>query len=227
VNLGEPEIPYRETARKAVRVQGRHKKQTGGRGQFGDVWIRLEPLERGAGYEFVNEVTGGAVPTNYIPAVEKGIQDAMAAGPLARYPVVDVRVILDDGSSHPVDSSDLAFRLAGQIAMKKAMAEAQPVLLEPVVLAEITCPEEIMGDVMSDLSGRRGRVQGTEPVGGGMVMVKALVPLAEMLTYSSDLTSMSQGRASYSMEMSHYEEVPAHLQEQIMAKRKTGEEETE
>jgi elongation factor G len=227
VNLGEPEIPYRETARKAVRVQGRHKKQTGGRGQFGDVWIRLEPRERGEGYEFVNDVSGGSVPTNYIPAVEKGIADAMVAGPLARYPIVDVRVILDDGSSHPVDSSDLAFRLAGQIAMKKAMTEGQPVLLEPVVLAEITCPDETMGDVMSDLSGRRGRVQGTEPAGGGMVTVKALVPLGEMLSYSSDLTSMSQGRASYSMEMSHYEEVPAHLQEQIVAKRKTAEEETE
>lgn len=227
VELGEPEIPYRETARKSVRVQGRHKKQTGGRGQFGDVWIRLEPLEPGSGYEFVNDVSGGSVPTNYIPAVEKGIIDAMAAGPLARYPIVDVRVSLDDGSSHPVDSSDLAFRLAGQIAMRKAMLEATPILLEPVVVAEITCPDEVMGDVMSDLSGRRGRVQGTEPAGGGMVTVKALVPLGEMTTYSSDLTSMSQGRASYTMEMAHYEEVPSHLQEAIIARRKVAEEETE
>ncbi|MCE5216157.1 elongation factor G [bacterium] len=227
VELGEPEIPYRETARKSVRVQGRHKKQTGGRGQFGDVWIRLEPLEPGSGYEFVNGVSGGSVPTNYIPAVEKGIVDAMGAGPLARYPIVDVRVTLDDGSSHPVDSSDLAFRLAGQIAMRKAMLEAGPVLLEPVVVAEITCPDEVMGDVMSDLSGRRGRVQGTEPAGGGMVTVKALVPLGEMTTYSSDLTSMSQGRASYTMEMAHYEEVPSHQQEAIIARRKVAEEETE
>jgi elongation factor G len=227
VKLGEPEIPYRETAKKSVRVQGRHKKQTGGRGQFGDVWIRLEPMERGAGYEFVNGVSGGSVSTNYIPAVEKGVQDAMAAGPLARYPIVDVRVTLDDGSSHPVDSSDLAFRLAGQIAIKKAMQDAGITLLEPVVTAEITCPDDIMGDVMSDLSGRRGRVQGTEPAGGGMVTVRALVPLGEMQSYSSDLTSMSQGRAFYAMEMSHYEEVPAHQQESIVAKRKTAEEEPE
>lgn len=223
VVLGEPEIPYRETARKSVRVQGRHKKQTGGRGQFGDVWVRVEPKGRGEGYEFVNEVSGGAVPTNYIPAVEKGILDAMAAGPLARYPVVDVKVTLDDGSSHPVDSSDLAFRLAGQIAMRKAMEEADPVLLEPVVLVEVTCPEDILGDVMSDLSGRRGRLQGTEQAGGGMQTVKALVPLAEMLTYSSDLTSMSQGRASYTMELAAYEEVPAHLQEAVVARRRTAE----
>lgn len=224
VTLGEPEIPYRETARRGVRVQGRHKKQTGGRGQFGDVWIRLEPRARGEGYEFVSEVTGGAVPTNYVPAVEKGVADAMVAGSLARYPVVDVKVILDDGSSHPVDSSDLAFRMAGQIAMRKAMEEADPVLLEPVVVVEVTCPEEIMGDVMSDLSGRRGRLQGTESLGAGMHVVRALAPLAEIATYSSDLTSMSQGRASYTMEMSHYEEVPAHTQEAIIARRKAAQE---
>ncbi len=222
VNLGEPEIPYRETARKTVRVQGRHKKQTGGRGQFGDVWIRVEPKPRGEGYEFANEVSGGSVPTNYIPAVEKGVQDGMGVGPLARYPIVDIKVVLDDGSSHPVDSSDLAFRLAGQIAMRAAMSEANPVLLEPVVVAEVTCPEEIMGDVMSDFSGRRGRLQGTESMGGGLHVVRALVPLAEMLTYSSDLTSMSQGRASYTMEMSHYEEVPAQVQEAIIARRKAA-----
>lgn len=224
VTLGEPEIPYRETARKTVRVQGRHKKQTGGRGQFGDVWVRLEPRARGEGYEFASEVTGGAVPTNYIPAVEKGVADAMAGGALARYPVVDVKVILDDGSSHPVDSSDLAFRLAGQIAMRKAMDDSDPVLLEPVVMVEVTCPEETMGDVMSDLSGRRGRLQGTESAGGGMHVVRALAPLAEIATYSSDLTSMSQGRASYTIEMSHYEEVPAHVQEAIIARRKAAQE---
>jgi len=227
VVLGAPEIPYRETARKSVRVQGRHKKQTGGRGQFGDVWLRLEPLERATGHEFVNAVTGGSVPTNFIPAVEKGVMDAMAAGPLARYPIVDVRVTLDDGSSHPVDSSDLAFRLAAQIGMRKAMADASPTLLEPVVLCEVTCPDDIMGDVMSDLSGRRGRVQGTEQIGGGMQVVRALVPLGEMATYSSDLTSMSQGRASYSMELAHYEEVPAQLQDAIIARRKTDAEDEE
>lgn len=227
VTLGEPEIPYRETARRNVRVHGRHKKQTGGRGQFGDVWIRLEPTERGEGYEFVSEVRGGSVPTNYIPAVEKGVVAAMVSGALARYPVVDVRVILDDGSSHPVDSSDLAFRMAGQIAMRQAMSESSPVLLEPVVTAEVTCPEEVMGDVMSDLSGRRGRLQGTESLGGGMHAVRALAPLAEMLSYAADLTSMSQGRASYTMEMSHYEEVPAQLQDAIIARRQAGEAEEE
>ena len=227
VALGEPHVPYRETARKSVRVQGRHKKQTGGRGQFGDVWIRLEPLERGSGFQFVNGVSGGSVPTNFIQAVEKGIGDVLGSGPLAHSTIVDVKVTLDDGSSHPVDSSDLAFRLAGQIAMRKAILDANPVLLEPVVTADITCPDEIMGDVMSDLSGRRGRVAGTEPAGGGMVTVKALVPLSEMMTYSSDLTSMSQGRASYSMEISHYEEVPAHVQEAVVAKRKVADEESE
>ncbi len=224
VTLGEPEIPYRETVRRSTRVQGRHKKQTGGRGQFGDVWIRIEPQERDGGYEFVNAVSGGSVPTNFIPAVEKGVAGAMSQGPMARYPVVDVKVILDDGSSHPVDSSDLAFRMAGQIAMRKAMQEAAPTLLEPIVVVEITCPDEIMGDVMSDLSGRRGRVQGTEQLGGSMQIVRALVPLAEMQTYSSDLTSLSQGRASYTLELSSYEEVPAHIQEAIVARRKTAEE---
>ena len=227
VTLGAPEIPYRETARKSVRVQGRHKKQTGGRGQFGDVWLRLEPNARGEGYEFVDEIKGGSVPTNFIPAVEKGVLDAMAAGPLARYPVVDVKATLDDGSSHPVDSSDMAFRMAGQIAMRKAMTDAQPVLLEPMVLAEVTCPEGTMGDVMSDLSGRRGRLQGTEAAGRGMQVVKAVVPLSEMASYSADLTSMSQGRASFTMEMSHYEEVPAQTQEAIIARRQTQEAEDE
>jgi len=222
VELGEPEIPYRETARKSVRVQGRHKKQTGGRGQFGDVWLRLEPLPRGGGFEFVDEIKGGTVPTQFIPAVEKGVRSAMVAGPLARYPVVDIRIILDDGSSHPVDSSDMAFQLAGQIGFRKAMEEAGPTLLEPVVMVEVTCPESIMGDVMSDFSSRRGRLQGTEAAGGAMQIVKALVPLSEMSTYSSDLTSMSQGRASFSMEFSHYEEVPNQLQEEIVARRKVA-----
>jgi len=222
VTLGAPEIPYRETARKSVRVQGRHKKQTGGRGQFGDVWLRLEPLPRGGGFEFVDEIKGGTVPTQFIPAVEKGVRSAMVAGPLARYPVVDIRIILDDGSSHPVDSSDMAFQLAGQIGFRKAMEEAGPTLLEPVVMVEVTCPEGIMGDVMSDFSSRRGRLQGTEAAGGAMQIVKALVPLSEMSTYSSDLTSMSQGRASFSMEFSHYEEVPNQLQEEIVARRKVA-----
>jgi elongation factor G len=222
VNLGEPEVPYRETVRKSVRVQGRHKKQTGGRGQFGDVWLRVEPRERSEGFEFVNGVSGGSVPTNFIPAVEKGVMDAMGQGPLAKYPIVDIRVTLDDGSAHPVDSSDMAFRLAAQIVMRKAMLDAAPILLEPVVLVEVTCPDDILGDVMSDVSGRRGRLQGTTQIGGQLQVVKALVPLSEMTTYSSDLTSMSQGRASYTIELSHYEEVPAHVTETIVAKRGGG-----
>lgn len=220
VTLSEPKIPYRETVRRRVRVQGRHKKQTGGRGQFGDVWIRLEPLPRGEGFEFVNEVKGGAVPTNYIAAVEKGIHAAMEHGVLARCPVVDVQVTLDDGSSHPVDSSDLAFRIAGTIAMRTALEEADSLLLEPVVVAEIIMPEDIMGDIMSDLNARRGQIQGTESAGANMQLVRALVPLAEMSRYAADLRSVSQGRANYTMQLTHYQEVPAHLAESVIAKAK-------
>ncbi len=225
VTLAEPQVPYRETATKSVRVQGRHKKQTGGRGQFGDVWIRLDPLPRAAGYEFVNEIRGGSVPTNFIAAVQKGLQDGLAAGPLASYPVVDVRVTLDDGSSHPVDSSDIAFRLAGQIAIRKAMEEAAPVLLEPIVKVEITTPAEIMGDIISDLSGRRGHPQDQVQLGGRMVLITALVPYAEMRTYAADLRSISQGRASYTMELSHYEELPAYQADKIIAEAKAAEDE--
>ena len=218
VALSEPRIPYRETARKSLdRVQGRHKKQTGGRGQFGDVYIKLGPLERGSGCQFANEVSGGSVPTNYIPAVEKGIFDGLKAGPLAGYPVVDVKVTLFDGSSHPVDSSDMAFRLAGQIAIRSALDQAQPVLLEPICTVEVTTPEDIMGDVISDLVSKRGRPQGQEQVGGGLVAITATVPLAEMARYAADLRSISQGRATYTVEFSHYEDVPAHLTEQIVA----------
>ncbi len=218
VSLSEPKIPYRETVRRKVRVQGRHKKQTGGRGQFGDVWIRVEPLPCGGGFEFVNEIKGGAVPTNYIAAVEKGIKDAMEDGVLARYPVTDVRVILDDGSSHPVDSSDQAFRMAGQIAMRMAIQEASPVLLEPIVEAEVATPEDIMGDIMSDLNARRGQIQGTESLGGQVQVIRALVPLGEMSTYAATLRSISQGRASYAMQFAHYQQMPAQLAETIIAK---------
>ena len=217
VALKPPKIAYRETVDSQVRVHGRHKKQTGGRGQFGDVWIRLEPLGRSEGFEFVNEVRGGAVPTNYIAAVEKGVRDAMEAGPLAGCPVTDVRVTLDDGSSHPVDSSDLAFRMAGKIAMRKALAEAGVILLEPVVAVEVTTPDGIMGDVMSDINGRRGQIQGMDAVGRGLQRVRALVPIAEITSYAADLRSLSQGRASYTMELAHYQPVPGHLQERVVA----------
>ncbi len=214
--LGTPKIAYRETLRGRARVQGRHKKQTGGRGQFGDVWIRVEPLERGAGFEFVDEVVGGSVPRNYIPAVEKGIIEAMKTGVLAGYPMVDLRVTLDDGSSHPVDSSEIAFKLAAGIALRKAAQEASPVLLEPVVDLEVTTPEDVMGDIIGDLNGKRGRIQGVDPA-GAMQTVHALVPLAELSNYGADLRSLAQGRATYTMKFSHYEEVPPHLTEQIVA----------
>lgn len=224
VNLSDPLIPYRETITKTTRVQGRHKKQTGGRGQFGDVWVRMEPQPAGVeANEFVNEVKGGSVPTNFIPAVEKGVLDGLAKGILAGAPVVGVRVILDDGSSHPVDSSEQAFRMAGSIAVKNALQQANAVLLEPIMVASVTVSETVMGDIMSDMSGRRGQIQGTEPVGGGMVVVKALVPLAEMARYAADLRSLSQGAASYTMEFSHYQEVPSHLAESIVAERKARE----
>lgn len=218
VTLSQPQIPYRETVRKQVQVHGRHKKQTGGRGQFGDVWIRVAPLPREEGFEFVNEIKGGSVPTQYITAVEKGIRDAMGQGAVTGYPVTDVRVTLYDGSSHPVDSSDLAFRMAGQIAMRKALEEAAATLLEPIAEVEVTTPEDIMGDVISDLNSRRGQIQGTESLGGDTQNIQALVPLAETSTYAASLRSLSQGRASYTMQFSHYQEVPAQLAEAVMAK---------
>ena len=193
VTLKAPKIPYRETIRAKVEAQGKHKKQTGGHGQYGDCWIKMEPLVRDAGFEFVNDIFGGAIPKNFIPSVEKGIIDAASKGYLAGYPVVDFRVILFDGSYHDVDSSDIAFKLAGSKAFKKCMEQAKPCLLEPIMNVEISVPENYSGDIMGNLNGRRGRIQGMEAKGGSTV-VKAQVPLAEMLTYASDLTSMTQGR---------------------------------
>jgi elongation factor G len=223
VQLSEPRVPYKETVRTSVRVQGRHKKQTGGRGQFGDVWIRVEPLARGEGFEFVNEVRGGSVPTNFIPAVQKGIVDAMQSGRLAGYPVVDVRVTLDDGSSHPVDSSDIAFRTAGSIALRSALEQADPVLLEPIMAVTVALPEDIMGDVMSDLNSKRGRILGTEQA-GSMQVIRSQVPQAELGRYAADLRSLSQGRASFELEFSHYEEVPGHLAGKVMAEAQAAKE---
>ncbi len=217
VTLKPPKIAYRETITQKVRVHGRHKKQTGGRGQFGDVWIRLEPRQPGEEFEFVSEVKGGAVPTSYISAVEKGVQDAMVAGILAGYPVVEVRVTLDDGSSHPVDSSDLAFRKAGELAMREALKQAGAKLLEPVAAIEVATPDDIMGDVMSDITSRRGQIQGMDALGKGLQRVQALVPVAEMRTYAADLRSLSQGRASHTMEFAHYQPVPADIEQRIVA----------
>jgi elongation factor G len=219
IELGTPKIPYRETFKSSIRVQGRHRKQTGGRGQFGDVWVRVEPQERGAGFAFVDEVKGGSVPRNFIPSVEKGVRDATARGRIAGFPVVDVRVILDDGSSHPVDSSDIAFRTAGRIALDTAMEKAQMAILEPIMEIQVITPEEQVGDVMSDLNGRRGRVLGMEPR-GSVTVVNAQVPLGELSTLEADLRSMTQGRATYSQRFSHYEELPTHLAERLAAQAK-------
>jgi elongation factor G len=219
VVLKAPKVPYRETIRGKADVQGRHKKQTGGHGQYGDCKIKMEPLPRDVEFEFVNDIFGGAIPKNYIPAVEKGIKDAAARGYLAGYPVVNFRVVLYDGSYHDVDSNDLSFQMAGRIAFKKAMEVAKPTLLEPIMSVEITVPDEFAGSIMGDLNSRRGRIQGMDNKAGNTI-VKAEVPMAEMLTYGADLTSMTQGRGSFNMEMHHYDIVPAQLQEKIIEKAK-------
>ncbi len=217
VVLKAPKVPYRETIRAKADVQGRHKKQTGGHGQYGDCKIKMEPLARGGQFEFVNDIFGGAIPKNYIPAIEKGIKDAAARGYLAGFPVVDFRVILYDGSYHDVDSNDLSFQMAGRIAFRKAMEQAKPTILEPVMQVEITVPDDFAGSIMGDLNSRRGRIQGMDNKGGNTI-VKAEVPMAEMLTYGVDLTSMTQGRGSFNMEMHHYDTVPGQLQEKIIEK---------
>jgi elongation factor G len=216
VVLKAPKVPYRETIRGKADVQGRHKKQSGGHGQYGDCKIKMEPLERGKNFEFVNDIFGGSIPKNYIPAVEKGIVEAAARGYLAGFPVVDFRVILYDGSYHDVDSNEMSFKTAGRIAFKKAMEQAKPTLLEPIMKIEITIPDEFAGSIMGDLNSRRGRIQGMDNKAGKTV-VKAECPMAEMLTYGADLTSMTQGRGSFNMEMSHYDYVPAVFQEKIIA----------
>jgi len=219
VNLKAPKVPYRETIRGRADVQGRHKKQTGGHGQYGDCKIKMEPLPRGGEFEFVNDIFGGAIPKNFIPAVEKGIKDAAARGYLAGFPVVDFRVVLYDGSYHDVDSNDLSFQMAGRIAFKKAMEVAKPTLLEPVMNVEITVPDDFAGSIMGDLNSRRGRIQGMDNKAGNTI-VKAEVPMSEMLTYGVELTSMTQGRGSFNMEMHHYDVVPGQLQEKIIEKAK-------
>ncbi len=213
--LNTPKVPYRETIKKKVRVQGRHKKQSGGHGQFGDCWIQMEPLPRGSGFEFVDAIVGGSIPRQYIPAVEKGIIESCQKGVLAGFTCVDFRVTLDDGSFHAVDSSEMAFKVAGSIAFKKAVQEAKPVLLEPVMKVSITTPDEYMGDIMGNLNSRRGRVLGMDTAGKNQVIL-ANVPMSEFLTYEPDLRSMTGGRGIYTMEFSHYDEVPAQLAEKII-----------
>ena len=226
VNLKTPKVPYRETIRGKADVQGKHKKQSGGHGQYGDCKIKMEPLPRGGRFEFVNEIFGGAIPKNYIPAVEKGILESAAKGHLAGYPVVDFRVILYDGSYHDVDSSELAFKIAGSLAFKKAMEQANPVLLEPIMNVEVYAPEAYAGDLMGDLNSRRGRVLGMDSRAGAQV-IKAQVPMAEMLTYAPTLTSMTQGRGDYTMEFSHYEIVPAQIADKIVSQAKAAKAGTE
>jgi len=216
VNLRKPKIPYRETIKGAAEGHGRHKKQTGGHGQFGDCRIRLKPLPRGEGFKFVDDIFGGSIPRNFIPAVEKGIQEARLRGFMAGYPMVDFQVDLYDGQYHDVDSSEMSFKIAGSLAYKDAVAKCRPTLLEPIMKVEIAVPEEYAGAVMGDLSSRRGRPQGMEPR-GGLQVIRAEVPLSEMLSYDAELTSMTGGRGSYHMEMGHYDEVPGHLQEKVVA----------
>jgi elongation factor G len=221
VLLKPPKVPYRETIKGKADVQGKHKKQSGGHGQYGDCKIRMEPLPRGGDFEFVNEIFGGSIPKNFIPAVEKGIQESRQKGVLAGYPTVDFRVILYDGSYHDVDSSEMAFKIAGSLAFKKGIREARPCLLEPVMNIEVNAPDEFAGDLMGDLNSRRGRVQGME-VRGHSTFIKAQVPLSELLSYASDLTSKTGARGSYTMEFSHYDEVPSHLADKIIANAKAG-----
>jgi len=215
--LKQPKVPYLETIkRKVPAVQGRHKKQTGGRGQFGDCWIELEPLPRGAGFEFADKIFGGSIPQNFRPAVEKGIRESAERGWLSGNPVVDFRVTLTDGSYHDVDSSEMAFKIAGSLAFKAAMEQARPTILEPIYSVEITAPEEYMGEIMGDLSSRRGKPQGMETQGHFQI-IKAIVPLAELLTYASTLKSITSDRGTYHMEFDHYDELPAQVQEKIVA----------
>lgn len=217
--ISQPKIPYKETITKTVKVQGRHKKQTGGRGQFGDTWIRFEPLPRGAGFEFAEEIFGGAVPNSFIPAVEKGMREIMQKGVLAGYPTTDFRAVLYDGSYHPVDSSEIAFKLAAHKAFKAGIPQAGPVLLEPIMNLTITVPEQFMGDVMGDMNTKRGRVLGMEQRSAWSV-VTAQAPLAEIQRYATDLRSMTQGRGYFTMEFSHYDTVPTHIAQQIIEKAK-------
>ncbi len=220
VNLKPPRVPYLETIRRPATAHGRHKKQTGGRGQFGDCHISIEPLNdptHPTGFEFIDAIKGGVIPGGFIPAVEKGVLEAMQNGVVAGYPVKDVRVRLFDGSYHSVDSSEMAFKLAGSMAMKQALEQASPVLLEPIMLVTVSAPEDAVGDVMGDLSSRRGRPQGTEPAGAGMTEVKAEVPMSEMLAYAPDLRSITGGQGEFTMEFLRYEEVPAHLAGKVVA----------
>ena len=217
-NVGAPQVAYKETIRKSVVQDTRYSRQTGGHGQFGHVKIQVEPNESGKGYEFIDKITGGAIPKEFIPAVDEGIKGAMQAGVLAGYPVVDVKVTLLDGSFHEVDSSELAFKIAGSMAFKEACRKADPVLLEPIMKVSVTVPEEYMGDVIGDLNARRGQIQGLEARSGAQ-QIDSFVPLSEMFGYATDMRSKTQGRGQYTMEPSHYVELPKSLQEKMIDER--------
>jgi elongation factor G len=219
VVLKAPKVPYKETIRATASAQGRLKKQSGGRGQYGDTWLKIEPLPHGKGFEFLDEIVGGAIPRNYIPAVEKGVREAMAGGVVAGYPMVDVRVRLYDGSYHDVDSSDMAFKIAGSLGFKNAVEKAKPVILEPIMTMEVTVPDDCMGDVIGDLNSRRGKVLGMDTKGHSQV-IKSRVPMAEVLKYAADLRSITSGRGEFHMEFSHYEELPPHLAEKVIKEAK-------
>jgi elongation factor G len=224
VNLLKPRVAYRETIKGTAEAQGKYKKQTGGRGQYGDVWLRIEPLERSAGFEFDDKIVGGVVPSKYVPAVEKGVAESMEHGVVAGYKVVDLKATIFDGSYHEVDSSDMAFKIAASMAFKKAFLDAKPMLLEPIMNVVVTVPEENLGDVMGDLSGKRGKIQGIDSK-GHLQVVRAQVPLAELYKYSTNLRSMTQGRGMFESSFSHYEEVPHDVAQKVIAEAQAEKEE--
>jgi elongation factor G len=218
VDIHLPRIPYRETLTRSAKAEGKHKKQSGGRGQFGDCWVAVEPLPRGAGSEFVDAIVGGAIPRQYIPAVEKGVREAMARGIVSGNPVVDIKVTVYDGKFHDVDSSELAFKIAGSLAFQNAAAQAHPILLEPMLSVDIRVPEEFMGGVIGDMNARRGRVMGVEPCGDrGEQRIQALAPQAEMQRYATELRSLTHGRGVFRVQLSHYEETPPTAAQQVIA----------
>ncbi len=218
-NIGEPQVAFRETIRGTAQAQGKHAKQSGGRGQYGDVWVRFEPTESGVGFEWADEIKGGVVPQEYRKPVEKGIKDTLEGGVIAGYPMIGVKATLYDGSYHDVDSSELAFNLAGVLAVKEGIPKAKPVILEPVMKVEVSTPEDFMGDIIGDLNGRRGRIEAMEDIPGGAKLVRAFVPLSNLFGYTNDIRSMSQGRAASTMELAQYEEVPPNVAAEIVAKR--------
>jgi len=225
VETKPPKVPYKETIQAKAEGHHRHKKQTGGAGQFGEVYLRVEPLERGAGFEFVDDLYGESIPRQFLPAIEKGILEVLQNGAVAGYPMQDIRVSVYDGKHHPVDSKEVAFKTAGRNAFIDAVKKAKPSLLEPIVDMEVTAPSEFMGDLTSDLAGRRGRISGQDMLPGNMCVIKAAAPLSEVMQYNSQLRSLTGGQGSYAMELSHYEPVPGNVQQQIVAQAKTAEEE--